>query len=362
MSSNPRPHRNKKNKKKRTSSFSQTENLNITSPTPTKDTDNSQLAAQMASSNELVDQRIESTPLSPVAPSFTPASTLGNIAEDVNVEAALVSGTSSAATPGSPLKTTEYIDLDTPVSSPTSFAASVTDADENNDTRSNVANAGTPVVGAGARAAGTDPAAASSGAAAVDIGLTFGNAGALASSGSAAANADAANVGSTDAYLEDDEYEPPQPGTAYNCAEEQARTTSAVEMFRQIRADRTQVIDVPMTPLGSPVNGNTDFQIWQTSMVLLVRQHGVYGAIDPGIHSLPPGHELYLWYVHMLDIACALIWNNLSAELKANRWLRLLFFQKMPEKLFRVLAISFGEGGDFQDVNTVMGEIDLRHP
>ncbi|KAJ5770551.1 uncharacterized protein N7511_002602 [Penicillium nucicola] len=170
----------------------------------------------------------------------------------------------------------------------------------------------------------------------------------------------AANMSSDEIDSEDSEYEPPQPDTTYSCAEKQARSAAAVEIFRHIHALQTQIVAVPMAPLRFAINANTDFQIWQLSIVLLLLQHGVYGAIDPDFHPLRPDHELYSWYVLMVDIACALIWNNLSAELKANRWIRFLIFQKMLVKLMQSLTLSFGEGCEFKDINTVIGDINIR--
>ncbi|KAJ6098949.1 hypothetical protein N7467_000484 [Penicillium canescens] len=163
MSSNTKSHRIRNKKCMSASShsiflISHLADLEIISlaSTTTQDTDNSQPAASMMTPfNEPLSQRIESAALSPSATAFTPTSALGKVTESTNAEGDPVSATSSTSTiPDAPVKSTEYIDLDTPVSSP---AASHGDADADADTRSNVANAGSPVAGVRAKAAGAGP-------------------------------------------------------------------------------------------------------------------------------------------------------------------------------------------------------------
>ncbi|KAJ6051806.1 uncharacterized protein N7446_006442 [Penicillium canescens] len=315
MSSNAKSHRIR-NKKK------YLEIISLASTT-TQDTDNSQPAASMmAPSNEPLSQRIESAALSPSATAFTPASALGKITESTNAEGDPVSATSStSAIPDAPVKSTEYIDLDTPVSSP---AASHGDADADADTCSNVANAGSPVASVRAKAAGAGPTAA-----------------------------DARSTAPDGSNAND---EPTHPGPAHSCAEKQAVTIIAIDAFVQMRLLRGDVIEVLLAPLRVPVNGTTDYKVWRSSLALVLLQHGVCSVVDGDFHPLPLGHELQLWYVHMIYTACALIWNSLSHEVKKDRHVRYYLDTKHPRKVLQLLARSFGDGHcEYHDGNVPDG-------
>jgi hypothetical protein len=125
----------------------------------------------------------------------------------------------------------------------------------------------------------------------------------------------------------------------------QLRTLGAINSFTQVRLLGNNVIEIPLTPLRVPVDGTMGYKVWRSSLILILRQHGVYEAVDSELHPLSPGHELHLLYEHMIDTACALIWNSLSEEVKKDRYVRYYLDTKQPLKALMLLARSFGDDG-----------------
>lgn len=65
-----------------------------------------------------------------------------------------------------------------------------------------------------------------------------------------------------------------------------------------------------------PLTGNNNWDPWLAAMRLLFRQHSVWPVVTAELQPLTPGHNLYLWYERMCDCAIALIYANVSEEVR----------------------------------------------
>lgn len=100
------------------------------------------------------------------------------------------------------------------------------------------------------------------------------------------------------------------PSLVENIAE-QARTAKHVRFFMNTTHDKHFVpIEVP------PLTGHDNWDPWLTAMRLLFRQHCVWPVVTAELQPLSPGHNLYLWYQRMCDCAIALIYANVSEEVR----------------------------------------------
>ncbi|CRL25329.1 unnamed protein product [Penicillium camemberti] len=100
------------------------------------------------------------------------------------------------------------------------------------------------------------------------------------------------------------------PSLVENIAE-QARTAKYVRFFMNTTHDKHFVpIEVP------PLTGNNNWDPWLAAMRLLFRQHSVWPVVTAELQPLTPGHNLYLWYERMCDCAIALIYANVSEEVR----------------------------------------------
>ncbi|KGO73772.1 hypothetical protein PITC_034880 [Penicillium italicum] len=100
------------------------------------------------------------------------------------------------------------------------------------------------------------------------------------------------------------------PSLVENMAE-QARTAKHVRFFMNTSHDKHFVpIEVP------PLTGNENWDAWSAAMRLLFRQHSVWPIVTAELQPLSPGHNLYLWYQRMCDCAIALIYANVSEEVR----------------------------------------------
>ncbi|KAJ5617282.1 hypothetical protein N7537_002396 [Penicillium hordei] len=100
------------------------------------------------------------------------------------------------------------------------------------------------------------------------------------------------------------------PSLVENIAE-QARTAKYVRFFMNTTHDKHFVpIEVP------PLTGNDNWDPWLVAMRLLFRQHSVWPIVTSELQPLSPGHNLYLWYQRMRDCAIALIYANVSEEVR----------------------------------------------
>ncbi|KOS48019.1 hypothetical protein ACN38_g965 [Penicillium nordicum] len=102
----------------------------------------------------------------------------------------------------------------------------------------------------------------------------------------------------------------PVPSLVENIAE-QARTAKHVRFFMNTTHDKHFVpIEVP------PLTGNANWGPWLAAMRLLFRQHSVWPIVTSELQPLSPNHNLYLWYQRMCDCAVALIYANVSEEVR----------------------------------------------
>ncbi|CAI7630844.1 unnamed protein product [Penicillium discolor] len=100
------------------------------------------------------------------------------------------------------------------------------------------------------------------------------------------------------------------PSLVENIAE-QARTAKHVRFFMNTSHDKHFVpIEVP------PLTGHDNWDPWLSAMRLLFRQHSVWPVVTAELQPLSPGHNLYLWYQRMCDCAIALIYANVSEEVR----------------------------------------------
>ncbi|KUM62695.1 hypothetical protein ACN42_g4408 [Penicillium freii] len=100
------------------------------------------------------------------------------------------------------------------------------------------------------------------------------------------------------------------PSLVENIAE-QARTAKHVRFFMNTTHDKHLVpIEVP------PLTGYNNWDPWLSAMRLLFRQHSVWPIVTAELQPLSPGHNLYLWYQRMCDCAIALIYANVSEEVR----------------------------------------------
>ncbi|CAI7592770.1 unnamed protein product [Penicillium viridicatum] len=100
------------------------------------------------------------------------------------------------------------------------------------------------------------------------------------------------------------------PSLVENIAE-QARTAKHVRFFMNTTHDKHFVpIEVP------PLTGYNNWDPWLSAMRLLFRQHSVWPIVTAELQPLSPGHNLYLWYQRMCDCAIALIYANVSEEVR----------------------------------------------
>ncbi|KAJ5400207.1 hypothetical protein N7465_010696 [Penicillium sp. CMV-2018d] len=100
------------------------------------------------------------------------------------------------------------------------------------------------------------------------------------------------------------------PSLVENIAE-QARTAKHVRFFMNTTHDKHFVpIEVP------PLTGHNNWDPWLSAMRLLFRQHSVWPIVTAELQPLSPGHNLYLWYQRMCDCAIALIYANVSEEVR----------------------------------------------
>lgn len=100
------------------------------------------------------------------------------------------------------------------------------------------------------------------------------------------------------------------PSLVENMAE-QARTAKHVRFFMNTSHDKHFVpIEVP------PLTGNENWELWLAAIRLLFRQHSVWPVMTGELQPLSPGHNLYLWYQRMCDCAVALIYANVSEEVR----------------------------------------------
>ncbi|EKV05244.1 Dipeptidyl-peptidase 5 [Penicillium digitatum Pd1] len=92
---------------------------------------------------------------------------------------------------------------------------------------------------------------------------------------------------------------------------EQARTAKHVRFFMNTTHDKHFVpIEVP------PLTGNENWDSWLAAMGLLFRQHSVWHIVTAELQPLSPGHNLYMWYRRMCECAVALIYANVSEEVR----------------------------------------------
>ncbi|CAI7595521.1 unnamed protein product [Penicillium glandicola] len=100
------------------------------------------------------------------------------------------------------------------------------------------------------------------------------------------------------------------PSLVENIAE-QARTAKHVRFFMNTSHDK-HFVSIEVAPL----IGNSNWQSWLAAMRLLFRQHSVWPIVTGELQPLSPGHNLYMWYQRMRDCAIALIYTNVSEEVR----------------------------------------------
>jgi hypothetical protein len=129
----------------------------------------------------------------------------------------------------------------------------------------------------------------------------------------------------------------------------QTRTTSAIEMFRDIQEGKILGTKLPSTPL----EGSSNYMAWYVNIKLSLRQHGVWPVISR-LERLDEGHPLYVWYERMIYHAMTLIWLSVSDGFKEQ-------YPHFGEALMHDGGPDWDHSGDPGLALTLIGDV-CRNP